>query len=75
MVSDKKKYIDQLFKLIRIFVVASSEVEPPAKEVCSENQGEKPAESKTEKEDAFTTPKKQIRKPAAKTTVSAFDVG
>lgn len=75
MVSDKKKYIDQLFKLIRIFVVASSEVEPPAKEDGSESQGEKPAEGKAEKDDAYTTPKKQIKKAAEKAAVSAFDVG
>jgi hypothetical protein len=100
MVSDKKKYIDQLFKLIRIFVLASSEIEPPSKPGEAADQVKKPAEGKSQneenkyiisadgndrtytqwketshKEDAYTTPKKQIKKAAEKTAVSAFDVG
>jgi hypothetical protein len=75
MVSDKKKYIDQLFKLIRIFVLASSESEPPQKQSESEKQSDKTTEGKPEKEDAYTTPKKQIKRAAEKTAVSAFDVG
>ena len=68
MMNDKKKYVDQLFKLIRIFVTASSQIgkkESDAKE----------ADAKADKaEDQYQTPKKQI-KSVEKTAVSSFDFG
>ena len=70
MMNDKKKYVDQLFKLIRIFVTASSQIgkkESDAKE--------KEADAKADKaEDQYQTPKKQI-KSVEKTAVSSFDFG
>ena len=59
-----KKYIDQLFKIIRLLVIGSQLEEAPV----SQKQEEKPSQ---EDDYQYTTPKKQIKHHTD--VVSAFD--